>query len=84
MNAERPDAVSLVEVYWRALTYLAVARGKVAVICGSNVLLAIVAIAEPILFGRIIDAISEKTDVTPALAMWAGLGVLNIIAFVLV
>jgi glucan exporter ATP-binding protein len=84
MNAERPDAVSLVEVYWRALTYLAVARGKVAIICGSNVLLAIVAIAEPILFGRIIDSISEKTDVTPALAMWAGLGVFNIIAFVLV
>lgn len=81
---ERLDAVSLVEVYWRALTYLAVARGKVAVICGSNVLLAIVAIAEPILFGRIIGAISEKTDVTPALAMWAGLGVFNIVAFVLV
>ncbi|MGQ3295853.1 MAG: glucan ABC transporter ATP-binding protein/ permease [Shinella sp.] len=76
--------MSLVEVYWRALTYLAVARGKVAIICGSNVLLAIVAIAEPILFGRIIDSISEKTDVTPALAMWAGLGVFNIIAFVLV
>ncbi|MCO6390188.1 glucan ABC transporter ATP-binding protein/ permease [Aliihoeflea aestuarii] len=76
--------MSLVEVYWRTLTYLAAARGKVAVICGSNVLLAIVAIAEPILFGRIIDAISEKSDVTPTLAAWAGLGVFNIIAFVLV
>ena len=36
--------MSLVEVYWRTLTYLSAARGKVAVICGSNVLLAIVAI----------------------------------------
>ena len=43
-----------------------------------------VAIAEPILFGRIIDAITEKRDVMSTLAFWAGLGVFNIVAFVLV
>ena len=43
-----------------------------------------VSIAEPILFGRIIDAISDKHDVIPTLTFWAGLGVFNILAFVLV
>jgi len=53
-------------------------------ICAANVFLAIVAIAEPILFGRIIDAITDKTDLVPTLALWAGLGAFNIVAFVLV
>jgi ATP-binding cassette subfamily B protein len=48
------------------------------------VALAIIAILEPIMFGRVIDAISDHVDAVPALAMWAGLGAFNIIAFVLV
>jgi glucan exporter ATP-binding protein len=43
-----------------------------------------VTIAEPILFGRIIDAISDKGNLFPTLALWAGLGAFNIVAFVLV
>jgi len=76
--------LSLFEIYWRALRYLAADKRRVALICGANVFLAIVAIAEPILFGRIIDAITEKTDLAPTLALWAGLGAFNIVAFVLV
>lgn len=55
-----------------------------ALICGANVTLAIIAIAEPLLFGRIIDAITQKSEVFQTMALWAGLGVFNIIAFVLV
>ena len=77
-------ALSLFEIYWRALRYLAADKRRVAFICGANVVLAIVTIAEPILFGRIIDAISDKTDLVPTLALWAGLGAFNIVAFVLV
>jgi len=76
--------VSLLEIYWRALRYLAADRARVAVICIANVMLAVVTIAEPVLFGRIIDAISEKREVLPTLALWAGLGTFNIVAFVLV
>jgi glucan exporter ATP-binding protein len=76
--------VSLIEIYWRALGYLAVNRTKVLLICGANVGLAMVTIAEPILFGRIIDAISEKQAFAGTLGLWAGLGIFNIIAFVLV
>jgi glucan exporter ATP-binding protein len=76
--------LSLFEIYWRALRYLAADKRRVAFICAANVFLAIVAIAEPILFGRIIDAITDKTDLVPTLAFWAGLGAFNIVAFVLV
>lgn len=76
--------MSLLQVYWRALGYLAADKRRVGLICGANIALAIVAILEPIMFGRVIDAISEHINVVPALAMWAGLGAFNVIAFVLV
>jgi ATP-binding cassette subfamily B protein len=74
----------LLEVYWRALRYLAADRRRVTFICAANVILAIVTIAEPIMFGRIIDAISDKREVVSTLAIWASLGAFNIIAYVLV
>jgi ATP-binding cassette, subfamily B, beta-glucan exporter len=50
----------------------------------ANIVLAVITIAEPVLFGWIIDAISSNGDVTPVLIMWAGFGVFNTIAYVLV
>ncbi|OBZ93669.1 cyclic beta-1,2-glucan ABC transporter [Pararhizobium polonicum] len=76
--------MSLFQVYARALQYLAVHKLRVSAIVVANIVLAVITIAEPILFGRIIDAISSKQTVTPLLLMWAGLGVFNTIAFVLV
>jgi ATP-binding cassette subfamily B protein len=74
----------LFQVYARALQYLAVHKLRVSAIVIANVVLAVITIAEPILFGRIIDAISSKQTVTPMLLMWAGLGIFNTVAFVLV
>jgi len=76
--------VSLLQIYWRALGYLAADKKRVALICGANVALAAVAILEPILFGRVIGAISEKGPVFSTIAVWAALGAFNVIAFVLV
>jgi glucan exporter ATP-binding protein len=76
--------VSLFQVYARALQYLAVHKLRVSAIVVANIVLAVITIAEPILFGRIIDAITSKQTVTPMLLMWAALGVFNTIAFVLV
>jgi ATP-binding cassette subfamily B protein len=76
--------VSLLQIYWRALGYLAADRKRVALICGANVALAIIAILEPIMFGRVIDAISDSGSVFSTLGLWAGIGVFNVIAFVLV
>jgi ATP-binding cassette, subfamily B, beta-glucan exporter len=80
----RETLVSLIEVYWRALRYLGEDRRRAGLICAANVALAIVTIAEPILFGRVIDAISNQGNVFTSMAMWAGLGAFNIVAFVLV
>jgi ATP-binding cassette subfamily B protein len=76
--------VSLLRIYGRALSYLGADRKRVTFICAANVALALIAILEPIMFGRVIDAISDHVDAVPALAMWAGLGAFNIVAFVLV
>ena len=76
--------MSLLQIYWRALGYLAADRKRVALICGANVALAIIAILEPIMFGRVIDAISDGGSVFSTLGLWAGIGVFNVIAFVLV
>jgi len=76
--------VSLLQIYWRALGYLAADKKRVALICGANVALAAIAILEPILLGRVIGAISEKGPVFSTLAIWAALGAFNVLAFVLV
>ncbi len=76
--------VSLFEVYFRALRHLAPAKNRVLLICAANIMLAIVTIAEPILFGRIIQAITVKDGLTLNLWLWAGLGTFNIVAYVLI
>lgn len=76
--------MSLSQIYFRALGYLSVKRFRVGVIIVSNVILAMVAIAEPVLFGRIIDAMAGQQDSMTMLLAWAGLGLFNTVAFVLV
>ncbi|MFN7102406.1 MAG: glucan ABC transporter ATP-binding protein/ permease [Pseudorhizobium sp.] len=76
--------MTLFQVYTRALRYLAEHRFRVSLVVIANIILAIITIAEPILFGRIIDAISSGGDVTPVLMLWAGFGVFNTVAYVLV
>ena len=74
--------MSLLQIYFRALGYLAADKKRVALICGANVALAMIAIVEPILFGRVIDAISNHNSVFETLALWAALGAFNVVAFV--
>lgn len=76
--------MSLFNIYWRALGQLFADRWKVSAICISNVMLAIVMIAEPILFGRIVEAIASGGSLLNSIALWAALGSLNIVAVVYV
>lgn len=76
--------MSLFQVYARALSYLSAYRTRVSLVVVANIVLAVITIAEPILFGRIIDGISSRETVTPMLLAWAGFGVFNTIAFVMV
>ncbi|OWV66975.1 cyclic beta-1,2-glucan ABC transporter [Rhizobium sp. R339] len=76
--------MSLFKVYARALRYLGAYKLRVSLVVLANIVLATITIAEPILFGRIIDAISGKGEVKPILFMWAAFAVFNTVAFVLV
>ncbi|MBY5804456.1 glucan ABC transporter ATP-binding protein/ permease [Rhizobium leguminosarum] len=76
--------MTLFKVYARALRYLGAYKLRVSLVIVANIVLATITIAEPILFGRIIDAISGKGEVKPILFMWATFAVFNTIAFVLV
>ena len=76
--------MSLLKIYWRAMEYLAAEKAATITMCIASVLVALVMLAEPILFGRVIQAISDKGDIVTQLAMWAALGGFNIIAAVFV
>jgi len=76
--------VSLIKTYLRALSYLSVERKAFYLICAANIVLAIITIAEPVLFGHVIDAIANKTGIFKTLGLWVGFGIFNIIAYVLV
>ncbi|MBC7282176.1 glucan ABC transporter ATP-binding protein/ permease [Hoeflea sp.] len=76
--------MSLFSIYMRAMRLLVAEGWKVAGISAANVALAVIMIAEPILFGEIIQSISAGTDLVSRIALWAGLGCFNIIALVLV
>jgi len=76
--------VSLIKTYLRALSYLSVERKAFYLICAANIVLAVITIAEPVLFGYVIDAIANKTGIFKTLGVWVAFGVFNIIAYVLV
>jgi glucan exporter ATP-binding protein len=84
MRIWRYKRLSLIQVYFKALKYLATYRLRVSFVVLANVVLAAITIIEPILFGRIIDAISEKSDATSILIAWGCFGVFNTVAYVLV
>lgn len=81
---EEVGRLTLFQVYGRALRYLGKNKWRVTAIVIANIVLAVITIAEPILFGWIIDAISSGGSVTNVLMLWAGFGVFNTIAYVLV
>jgi glucan exporter ATP-binding protein len=76
--------VTLLKIYWRSMTYLAAEKRATIIMCVASTLVALVTLAEPILFGRVIEAISERTNVVTQLSLWAALGIFNIIAVVFV
>lgn len=76
--------MSLFKTYARALSYLGAEKKASFSICLANIVLAVITIAEPILFGRVIDAIAEKSGIVSTLTLWVSFGVFNIFAYVLV
>jgi glucan exporter ATP-binding protein len=76
--------VSLAQIYIRSLRFLSRSRIRVAFIVMANIALAITAIAEPILFGQIIDSVSKQSNSFWPLVAWGGFASFSIIATVIV
>jgi ATP-binding cassette, subfamily B, beta-glucan exporter len=72
------------QVYRRALAMLAQERVLTVWVAASGVAVALVQLAEPILFGRVVDALSRGQEAFPIIGVWAALGLFGIIASVIV
>ena len=66
--------------YRRALSFLRARRRAAAALCAANLALAGIGFAEPVLFGRVIQGLGGDGPSSANLLIWAGLGVLGVVA----
>uniref|UniRef100_UPI00260053BD glucan ABC transporter ATP-binding protein/ permease n=1 Tax=uncultured Hyphomicrobium sp. TaxID=194373 RepID=UPI00260053BD len=76
--------MGLVSLYTRALGMLSAERGLAALLAVASVAIGVVQLAEPILFGRVVDALSKGEAAFPTIGLWAALGLFGILAGVIV
>lgn len=85
--------MSILSIYWRALSFLGHEKKLAIGLAVANLALATAQFAEPVLFGRVIDRLSAAqtgsqplsfADLTPLLAAWTGFGLFSIVAGILV
>src|SRR5215475_12963933 len=72
------------QVYRRALSLLAAERALTIWVALSGIAVAAVQLAEPVLFGRVVDALSRGQEAFPTIGLWAALGLFGIVASVVV
>ncbi|HEX5999539.1 MAG TPA: glucan ABC transporter ATP-binding protein/ permease [Hyphomicrobiaceae bacterium] len=80
VRATKPPQTSVWQVYKRALTFLAEERGVAIGVAAASMISAAVMLAEPVLFGRVIDALSRGQEAFPMIGLWAALGLFGIVA----
>jgi ATP-binding cassette subfamily B protein len=76
--------LSTYQVYRRALGLLAEEHALTVWVAASGIAVAMVQLAEPVLFGRVVDALSRGQEAFPIIGLWAALGLLGIVASVIV
>lgn len=77
--------MKLINIHARAVGMLVSERWLAGSLVCANTAIGIVQLAEPILFGRVVDALSQRGDaVFPLILLWAALGLFGIVAGVLV
>ena len=76
--------MTAVLLYMRALAMLKSERWLTAGLTFAGVFIAVVQLAEPILFGRVVDALSKGQAAFPLIGLWAALGFFGIVAGVIV
>jgi ATP-binding cassette, subfamily B, beta-glucan exporter len=76
--------MTLWQTYRRALALLTPEKGLVAGLVVSNVVIGLVLLAEPLLWSRVVDALTGGRAAFPTIALWAALGLFGILAGVVV
>jgi len=76
--------VSIVTTYRRALGLLAPERRLAGSLVAANVAIGVVLLAEPILLGRVVDALSKGSGAFSLIGVWAALGLFGILASMVV
>src|SRR5688572_29563332 len=81
MNATvKNPTMSVWQVYKRALSFLRAERWVAVGVASAAMVNAAVMLAEPVLFGKVIDALSRGQEAFPIIGLWAALGLFGIIA----
>ena len=83
-EGSRGSALALLRTYLRALAFLRAERRVAIGLAGANVALALVQLAEPVLFGAVVDSIDIGGAVFELIGLWALLGLAGIAAGVAV
>lgn len=76
--------MSFLRTYFRALAMLGRERGLTVLLVAASVAIGLIQLAEPVLFGRVVDALSRQGDPFSVVWLWAGLGGFSILASVIV
>ncbi|CCB65819.1 MULTISPECIES: glucan ABC transporter ATP-binding protein/ permease [unclassified Hyphomicrobium] len=76
--------LGLIAIYTRSLALLASEKYLAMGLAAAGVVIAVTQLAEPILFGRVVDALSKGESAFVYIGLWALLGLFGIIAGVIV
>lgn len=76
--------MSFFRLYFRAVALVGPDKGLAAGLAVAGIVLAFLGFAEPILFGRVVDALTRDQPAMTLVALWAGLGFLGIAAGIFV
>ena len=76
--------VNLLKTYLKALALLAPEKRLASGLVLANVAIGLVQLLEPILFGRVVDALAGGKAAFPLIGLWAGLGLFSILGGVVV
>src|SRR4029079_4729468 len=78
------EPLTLVQIYKRALGLLAPEKYLAIGLAAAGVVIAATQLAEPVLFGRVVDALSKGENAFGYIGLWALLGLFGIVAGVVV
>jgi ATP-binding cassette, subfamily B, beta-glucan exporter len=79
-ETEKRATMSVWQAYKRALSFLAAERWVAIGVGAAAMINAAVMLAEPVLFGKVVDALSRGQEAFTTIALWAGLGLFGIVA----